>query len=167
MIRITISSSCGMPDICGEIVGVNMGHVIIADEHISKIDSCVPCEIAAQYGAIIVGGRICDGRTELKILVSSMYQLSRILREMYNRGLQPKVLGRAKYIREPSLTEEQLRLVELAYRLGYYDDSRKVTIKEIASMLGTSPSAADRKLRRALRKIVEYYLSRHGRGDYQ
>ncbi|MEM0484635.1 MAG: helix-turn-helix domain-containing protein, partial [Pyrobaculum sp.] len=45
-------------------------------------------------------------------------------------------------------------------------ESRKVSLRELASMMGISPSAADRKLRRALKKVVEYYLGRYGKGEY-
>jgi len=162
-LRLTISFKYGDGSVCGEVVGVNMGHVLLADQSLTRV-KCEPCEVVAEYGAAVVGGRICGGRAEL-ILIANAYQISRILRELHYRGLQPRVIGRAKYIRDPQLTEDQLKLVELAYRLGYFDDGRKISLKELAAVAGISPSAADRKLRRALRKIVEFYLSRFGRGD--
>lgn len=47
-----------------------------------------------------------------------------------------------------------------------FDESRKISLKDLASMVGVSPSAADRRLRRALRKLVEHYLSKYGKGEY-
>ncbi|AET32597.1 helix-turn-helix domain-containing protein [Pyrobaculum ferrireducens] len=163
-LRVTVSFSYTGGSICGEIVGMNMGHAVLADKELSML-KCEPCEIAMRYGAVIVGGKICEDKA-LIVLIANTFQLSRILKEMHELGLKPRVVGRAKYIKEPDLTEDQLRLIELAYKLGYFDESRKVSLKDLASMIGVSPSAADRKLRRGLKKIVEFYLSRYGRGDH-
>lgn len=163
-LRVTVSFNHTGDTICGEIVGMNMGRVVLADKELSML-KCEPCEVAMRYGAAVVGGKICDGRA-LIILIANTFQLSRILKEMHELGLKPRVVGRARYIKEPDLTEDQLRLIELAYKLGYFDESRKVSLKDLASMIGVSPSAADRKLRRGLKKIVKYYLSRYGKGDH-
>ena len=163
-LRVTVAFQHKDFSTCSEIVGVNMGHAIMADKDLTSV-KCEACEVAARDGAVVVGGRICNGRAEV-VLVASPYQLGRILRELYELGLQPRVLGRAKFIKEPALTEDQLRLLELAYKLGLFDDNRKVTVKELADILGISPSAADRKLRRALKNVVKYYLSRYGRGEF-
>lgn len=163
-LRVTVSFKYPDSDVCGEIVGMNMRHVVLADRQLSKIE-CEPCETALRNGAVLVGGKICGGKA-LVVLVANTYQLAKILRELHERGLQPRVLGRAKFIKDPDLTEEQLRLLELAYKLGFFDESRKVSLRELASMMSISPSAADRKLRRALKKVVEYYLGRYGKGEY-
>ncbi|MEM1570695.1 helix-turn-helix domain-containing protein [Pyrobaculum sp.] len=80
------------------------------------------------------------------------YQRVRIPRGLYVLGLHPRMLGRGKFIKEPTLTDEQQRLLELAYELGLFGDSMEVAVKEVASILGISPSATVRRLRRALKK---------------
>ncbi|ABP50986.1 MULTISPECIES: helix-turn-helix domain-containing protein [Pyrobaculum] len=163
-LRVTITFRYDGSPICGDVIGMNLGHLVLADEQLSKVE-CDVCQIIQSYGAVIAGGRICRGKATFMV-VASTYQLARILKELHDRGLQPRVVGRAKYIKEPELTEDQLKLLDLAYRMGFFDESRKISLKDLASMVGVSPSAADRRLRRALRKLVEHYLSKYGKGEY-
>ncbi|RQG92944.1 bacterio-opsin activator [Natrarchaeobius halalkaliphilus] len=64
--------------------------------------------------------------------------------------LQP--LGYAARDRE--LTPAQLEALELAYRCGYFDDSRRVTLDDLASEVGISRQSVAGRLRRGHRNLL-------------
>jgi len=53
------------------------------------------------------------------------------------------------------LTGKQLETLLLAYKSGYFDSPRRVTLRELAGMLNLSPSTVKEHLRKAQRKILE------------
>ena len=60
------------------------------------------------------------------------------------------------------MTDRQIEILKLAYKLGYFDDDRRITLTQLAEKLGISTPTLDEVLRKALRKVVKYYLDRHG-----
>ncbi|MCO6042050.1 helix-turn-helix domain-containing protein [Thermococcus alcaliphilus] len=55
----------------------------------------------------------------------------------------------------PKLTEKQLKTLLVAYKSGYFDNPRRITLRELAQILGLSPSTVKEHLRKAERKILE------------
>ncbi|MCD6139639.1 MAG: helix-turn-helix domain-containing protein [Thermococcus sp.] len=53
------------------------------------------------------------------------------------------------------LTRKQLETLLLAHKSGYFDNPRRVTLRELAEMLNLSPSTVKEHLRKAQRKIFE------------
>lgn len=53
------------------------------------------------------------------------------------------------------LTEKQFEVLLFAYKSGYFDNPRRVTLRELAQMLGLSPSTVKEHLRKAQKKILE------------
>ncbi|AIF69113.1 hypothetical protein PAP_03465 [Palaeococcus pacificus DY20341] len=53
------------------------------------------------------------------------------------------------------LTGRQAEVLLLAYKSGYFDEPRRVTLRELAQMLDLSPSTVKEHLRKAQRKILE------------
>ncbi len=58
------------------------------------------------------------------------------------------------------LTERQRKVLEEAFRRGYFDVPSKLTTRELASRLGTSHQAVTDVLHRAERRILSAFLSR-------
>lgn len=53
------------------------------------------------------------------------------------------------------LTDKQLEVLLFAYKSGYFDNPRRITLRELAQILGLSPSTVKEHLRKAERKILE------------
>ncbi len=51
-------------------------------------------------------------------------------------------------------------VLKLAYKMGYFDPDRKITLTELAERIGVKAPTLEEILRRALRKAVKYYLDR-------
>lgn len=58
-----------------------------------------------------------------------------------------------------SLTERQRTLLELAYRLGYFETPARTTLEKLAQVTGVSRAAVSKTLRRAEARILSGILS--------
>ena len=56
------------------------------------------------------------------------------------------------------LTDKQYETMMLAHRKGYYEIPRKCTIEEIGEELGIKRIACQERIRRAEKKIIDYYV---------
>ena len=56
------------------------------------------------------------------------------------------------------LTDKQFETIMLAHRKGYYEIPRKITLEEIGEELGIKRVACQERLRRAEKKIVDFYV---------
>jgi predicted DNA binding protein len=75
---------------------------------------------------------------------------------------QAEVLSIEEYVPERSplskLTKRQAEVLIFAYKSGYFDEPRKITLRELAKMLGLSPSTVKEHLRKGLRRILDETL---------
>ncbi|ASJ01069.1 helix-turn-helix domain-containing protein [Thermococcus gorgonarius] len=53
------------------------------------------------------------------------------------------------------LTGRQFEVLLLAYKSGYFDSPRRVTLRELSQMLGLSPSTVKEHLRKGLKRVLE------------
>lgn len=53
------------------------------------------------------------------------------------------------------LTEKQLKTLLVAYKSGYFDSPKRVTLRDLSQMLGLSPSTVKEHLRKGLKKVLE------------
>ena len=128
---------------------------------LAETEICEVCRILTS-GSMLVGARKTDGSTVFEVLVDSPTALGHLLRRLTQAGYRPRVLGRAKYLDKPGLTRDQVKALLAAYRLGLFDESRNASIRDLAARLGVSPAAASRMLRRAVKRLVEFYLAQLG-----
>ncbi|NJE31336.1 winged helix-turn-helix transcriptional regulator [Thermococcus sp. 18S1] len=56
------------------------------------------------------------------------------------------------------LTKRQAEVLLLAYKSGYFDEPRKVTLRELAEMLNLSPSTVKEHLRKGLKRLLDETL---------
>jgi len=57
------------------------------------------------------------------------------------------------------LTPKQENIIINAYKLGYFDYPKRITLKELAKKVEMSPSATLETLRRAEKKIIKWFLN--------
>jgi predicted DNA binding protein len=56
------------------------------------------------------------------------------------------------------LTDNQEKIVKMAYQRGYYDFPKRIGVKELAKIFGISPATLSEILRRGQKKIIESYF---------
>jgi predicted DNA binding protein len=65
-----------------------------------------------------------------------------------------------------TLTKKQRELLEIAYRKGFFDVPRRVTLGQLAEELGVSRSTLMESLRRAEARIMRERFSDSGPGEF-
>jgi predicted DNA binding protein len=56
------------------------------------------------------------------------------------------------------LTPREKEIIELAYKRGYYDTERKISMKDLAAELQVSASSLSDVLRRGTKKIIKSFV---------
>lgn len=129
-----------------------------------RTSSCSACKFLGSTDAIILGATPLS-RNEIvyRLIVPPLGYLKQILKGLGDLGLQPKIIELKRLTTtnkrsEEELTERQLQALILAYKKGYFDEDRKITLSELAKILGISPSSAQELMKRAMKKVVKTYL---------
>lgn len=121
--------------------------------------SCSACSILSREDCVVIeGSPISDTEITYRLLVPGLGALRDILRSLASSGLQPVVIKRAEHIGARDLTPRQLEVLLFAYKKGYFDTPRRISLAEMASMMGIRATSLRDILRRALKKIVRKYL---------
>ena len=99
-----------------------------------------------------------DGELYWTILVNNHGELHEVLGQLDRMGIRC-VLCEVERLREAwAISAKQAMLLERALRSGFYDNPRKVTLKELAESFNISPRAVAETLRRAHKKIIHQAL---------
>ena len=64
------------------------------------------------------------------------------------------------------LTDKQYETIMLAYRKGYYEIPKKITLEEIGEELGIKRIACQERMRRAEKRIIDHYVKDSLFGDF-
>ncbi|BFH73761.1 helix-turn-helix domain-containing protein [Sulfurisphaera javensis] len=125
-----------------------------------RTNGCSVCKLLYSSDVIVEKVKVVREKTLLyTLLVPNNSSLKDFLNRLANEGVKVTVLN-INEINEDQLTERQMEILQLAYKLGYFDDDRKITLSELAEKLGISVPTLDEILRRALKKVVKYYINK-------
>lgn len=97
--------------------------------------------------------------------IGSPHQIRRTLDLIEKTGAKYRVLSLtdAKFSLDSPLhrlTEKQMRVIEIAHNLGYYDSPRGIKSVELAQRLGVSGATATTRLRWAERRLIDILFER-------
>ena len=92
------------------------------------------------------------------ILVSNHDELHNILKHLDQQAINYSVCSIERARDVWSITHKQAQLLEKALRSGFYENPRRVTLKELADTFNISPRAVAESLRRAHKKIIHQAL---------
>jgi predicted DNA binding protein len=111
---------------------------------------------------VIEGIPLSSYEVSYRLLVPGLGALRDIMKTLASAGLQPVVLKRAEHIEAGELTPRQLEVLLFAYKKGYLDTPRKISLSEMASMMGIRATSLRDIIRRAIKKIIRKYLADMG-----
>lgn len=86
---------------------------------------------------------------ELKIILSELYQ-----KRFYIKVV--KLFRLNEYF--VSLTDKQVAILLTAYREGFFDYPKSISLSELSKILGRSVSTINEHIKKSLRKIIQQYL---------
>jgi len=99
-----------------------------------------------------------DGRLEYTIISSKNECLRQLMAKLEKANASPKLVKMKKLTKEEMLTDNQEKIVKMAYQKGYYDFPKRIGVKELAKIFNISPATLSEILRRGQKKIIESYF---------
>lgn len=116
-------------------------------------------EISREYNVVWQRMQVRDGRFWIRAIVPDRDALTGFYTAIREEGyefsleqvtsdIEPRLEG------EPLLSDRQREALVLAYKRGYYEQPRKVTLKEIGEELGISESAVSGRLCRGMSTVL-------------
>jgi len=105
-------------------------------------------------------GFIFPQETDTQTLIKNLETRGRIIRVRERRIDATEAVEKAmKRGIETILTKAEERTIKKANKLGYFDQPKRVSIRQIAKELGLSPSTVDNQLRNGIRKLLRILLT--------
>jgi predicted DNA binding protein len=99
-----------------------------------------------------------EGVVEWHLLTPEARTLKRIMRSLGETGCQVELMKKRHIESIDRLTDKQIHVVKNALELGYFDHPRRITVRGLAKKTGIAPSTLSERLKRAAKKMAEFYL---------
>ncbi|AAY81457.1 helix-turn-helix domain-containing protein [Sulfolobus acidocaldarius] len=127
-----------------------------------RTEGCQVCKILYVSDAVVEKVKVVGSDAVMyKLIVPNLLSLKSLIDELNKIGVKAMV-GSISELDEEQLTERQLEILKLSYKMGFFDVDRRITMTELAEKLGIKAPTLEEILRRALRKAVKYYLDKKG-----
>ena len=128
------------------------------------------CSIVFDHEGAILDAQCSGGRWTLRLLFPEHARLSAAVEDLESTGIHVDLqrmveAGRDADLEATSaLTQAQEEAISEAYRQGYYDVPRQISLEELAAELGISHQALSERLRRANKVLAGEQLDHPTRG---
>lgn len=117
------------------------------------VESCSFCRTLSQLSVIVESISYIKGR-EIKVkIITSRCCYKRLIDNLVSKDLDIKVLS-IKDHKIHDLTKRQLEILNILLQLGYLDRTKKVTLKDVATLLAVNPSTVCRAYKAGVKKIL-------------
>ncbi|MGV9173825.1 MAG: helix-turn-helix domain-containing protein [Promethearchaeia archaeon] len=117
------------------------------------LTALVETELFVEYPILVKEGHLYIETISERTIIDDF------LKNLEVKGIDFTLKSVGYYRRNPILTKKQQELVKLAYKEGFYQIPRNISMKDIADQLNISRSAVSEMLRRINRSLVENYLN--------
>ena len=115
---------------------------------------CRLSKILLNSGVIVLHAQIKKDEA-VWILTCTWDEFRKLVSSLDNLKLKYEILSKTRFLEGSKLTQKELDVLKLALECGYFENPKKVKLKEIARMLDVSEATASILIRRALKKVVE------------
>ena len=119
-------------------------------------DACRPIALGESF--LVRGKLLDDGSMEFSFIVPGEDSYMRILEELKKNDIQFDIMRVTGFRSGLLLTPNQEKILYIALKMGLFDHPRRITIKELADMLGIKPSSLTETIRRGLKRILKHYF---------
>ncbi len=72
--------------------------------------------------------------------------------------LNYEIISKTKFFEEDTLTHKKLEVLRLALEYEYFENPKKVKLKELAKALEVTEATASVLIRKAMKKVVEHFI---------
>jgi predicted DNA binding protein len=127
---------------------------------IVKTEGCEGCVALASADVFLLSAHTTEEkRLEWKIAFSKRKDLDLLISKLQAAKADVAVLRVSNALDDGlHLTDRQLKIVEVAFKRGYYDYPKRVSIRELARIFQVSTATVSEILRRGQRKIIKDHL---------
>jgi predicted DNA binding protein len=127
---------------------------------IVEITDCPGCEALATADVFLLSAHTTeDKRIEWKVAFSNREDLDKLVWELQQTGTEVELVRVSNAIDDGlRLTDRQLKIVEVAFKRGYYDYPKRISIRELARIFSVSTATVSEILRRGQRKIIKEHF---------
>jgi len=155
-------------------------HVVVSEEDISsklrdsmvvklgrdrywvRAHSCSACRLLAKANVLPLGVRKANiEEVEYELVLPSEKDLQRLIEDATKAGIRAKVVNVYEEKLE-GISEEELKTLYVAYKAGYFDDSKRGALTKIAELTSSPISTVARRLKNAIKYSVEKLLKEEG-----
>ena len=120
--------------------------------------SCTACSfLSSTFTKVLCSKTMCQELVQYRVLLPSGRDLASLEHSMKELDIEYEVLAIIPYAHE-ELTERQREILTAAMNHGYFDESSRISLTELAEVLDLSPSSLSEIMRRSLRKSVTFFL---------
>ena len=123
-------------------------------------EGCEGCLSLAQADVFLLSGHTTEeGRLEWKVAFSKRKDLDALVSKLQALNADVAILRVSNQLDDGlHLTDRQLKIVEVAFKRGYYDYPKRISIRELARIFSVSTATVSEILRRGQRKIIKEHL---------
>ena len=124
-----------------------------------KCTECFGCrELLSTECFLVSANSKENGRLEYTIISSKNECLRQLMSKLEKANASPKLVKMKKLTKDEMLTDNQEKIVKMAYQRGYYDFPKRIGVKDLAKIFTISPATLSEILRRGQKKIIESYF---------
>lgn len=99
-----------------------------------------------------------DGTVEWKLIVTNEKVLLNIIKKLKHMGVEVELVSKIHVDVESLLTTRQEKIIEVAYKRGFFDYPKRINIRELARIFEVSISTMSEILRKTEKKIIGQYF---------
>jgi predicted DNA binding protein len=127
---------------------------------IVEVRDCPGCVSLATSDVFLLAAHTTeDKRIEWKVAFSNREDLDKLILDLQSTGSDVELVRVSNAIDDGlRLTDRQLKIVEVAFKRGYYDYPKRISIRELARIFGVSTATVSEILRRGQRKIIKEHF---------
>ena len=95
-----------------------------------------------------------DGRVDWNLITGGEGSLKELVERLVAEGCEVDIRRSRRPDMHRPLTDRQEEIIRMAMKAGYYDQPKRVTIKDLAKVAGIAPSTFQEILQRAEHKVM-------------
>jgi predicted DNA binding protein len=116
---------------------------------------CAACKALTGVDCFLMSANSrTDGRVDWNLVTGSEGSLKELVDRLVAGGCEVEIRRTHRPEMHRALTDRQEEILRLSLRHGYYDQPKRITIKELAKRIGIAPSTFQEILQRAERKVM-------------
>ncbi len=124
-----------------------------------EVKECHACFALAESGCFLTEATATEeGGLEWHLISSDQPTIEQLVKTLQARGLSVDVEAIRTVLGSGALTDRQDRVLSLAYKLGYFEFPKKISLTELAKKLRISKSTLSEILRMGEQKVLHSYF---------